>query len=203
MSGSPEQRSRERVRHENGIHRREQPTEQKIISILDAIEQLKKEGGSDLATHVFGLSLEHIHARRVAETGWVAELEREFTSPQKTPNEKNIQRLRGLIRALSNFPPKMIDMETALNSIDQDFRFKNEKWKDMEDAVRAGVVGKDLELATRAIEKIYHRLSVQWSVANDPRTKAEIEKELNTFRSIRDLVYGRRLYPQFSQRAQR
>lgn len=205
FSGPREPTEIARARSQHAEVLRESKTK-KLVTLFNAVEELKGRHRNDLTTHFFETSPEGEKTRREIETLFIADLEIALHSSKDIAHDSVIRYLRGLIRVISNFPPspKPLELDETLKKIDRDFRLKNEAWKQAEADLTNGRTGEDLESAAHTIETVYNRLNAQWRVnKDDPKTRELLEREMDALRGIRDLTYSRRLYPQFHQNLQR
>lgn len=110
----------------------------------------------------------------------------------------DINRVRGMIRAISNFPPDRRSDAEVLHAIDRERRLKDPMWARIESTLRSTAVGEEVEDAVKAVEEEYGRLMNQWRITEDETAKQHLRDEMGTLRPIRDRLYLRRVHPDFA-----
>ena len=109
-------------------------------------------------------------------------------------------KLRGLIRAVSNFPPDRRPIEEQLKEVEMDTRLHDDDWEEIEEAVRGSEIGDAIEYAVSLIEPRYQRLIALWKSLDEGVAKDGIRKQIDELRPIRDNLYMRRVHPVWAKR---
>lgn len=125
----------------------------------------------------------------------------EHLDKQKRAKSKNTQLARGIIRALSNFPPNRDSDEEVLRALGTEKRLKEDLWEKIEEIFGSIRFGDDpvLEEAVQAVESEYASLMKRWHVLEDSPMKDELRKEIERLRPIRDRLYLRRVHPAYAK----
>jgi uncharacterized protein YrzB (UPF0473 family) len=118
---------------------------------------------------------------------------------RKAGDDEERNRLRGLIRAVSNFPPEHPSTEDLVRRMDTETRLHDEEWQEIERFLKTPAVGDDAEEAMRAIEARYNSLMDRWKTHEDSHAKEALHAEIERLRPIRDQLYLRRVHPNFAR----
>ncbi|MFA5935713.1 MAG: hypothetical protein WC787_02580 [Patescibacteria group bacterium] len=119
---------------------------------------------------------------------------------QRATDPEERDKLRGLIRALSNFPPDRRSNEEILSAFPTEMRLRNEEWQRIEQVLQSGDVGETIEETVAVIESRYNALLHRWHIAHEAHVKETLANEIERLRPIRDRLYLRRVHPEFAQK---
>jgi len=118
---------------------------------------------------------------------------------RKAENDEERNRVRGLIRAVSNFPPEHPSTEDLVRRMDTETRLHDEGWQEIERFLKTPAVGEAAEETARAMEERYNRLMERWKTQEDSHAKDALRAEIERLRPIRDQLYLRRVHPDFAR----
>lgn len=155
----------------------------KIASFFDVGTYLKETG----RLHLCKNGSEYLCDKWEVEPVLLKELE---TSPDKN-------RLRGLIRALSNQPIDTRSNAEILRNIDTERRLNDPHWQAVETIFGSAKVGEEIEDVVQSVEAEYAHLMARWQIHEEGAEKERLKRDIDRLRPIRDRLYLRRIHPEF------
>ncbi|MEO5927935.1 MAG: hypothetical protein ABIO72_04400 [Patescibacteria group bacterium] len=115
-------------------------------------------------------------------------------------DEKKRNKIRGLIRAVSNFPPDHRSLPEMLHGVGSDIRLHDERWEEIEASLLHNELGQNAEYAVTLMEQRYNVLMARWSANEEGPIKDALGTEIERLRPIRDQLYLRLVHPAFARK---
>lgn len=122
----------------------------------------------------------------------IRELESLHGSEQ--PDLKKIGLVRGIIRALSNFPPNRDSDAEVLSKLSVERKLKEGHWKEIENILKNKRTGEEIEGIVRQVEREYNSLMLKSENLEDGPAKDQLRGEIDRLRPVRDRLYLHRVH---------
>lgn len=158
-----------------------------IYVSTDVFAYLQSSGREDLCKDAFDCDKENV------EPVLIQDLEHATTGEERN-------HIRGMIRAVSNFPPDHRSAAEVLRMISTDLRAQDETWQRVEDILSSTDVGEDIEDTVANIESQYNQLTHRLEVTHEEHLKETLKHEIEALRPIRDRLYLRRVHPEYASK---
>lgn len=184
---SPEHPDEEQPREYKPPRVDTQDRAKEIYVSTDVFQYLEETGRAELCKDMF-----HCDKWKV-EPVLLEELKHE---QDKTKRNK----LRGLVRAVSNFPPDRRPLSELLGNLGSDLRLHDEDWEEIEESLVNNELGEHAEYAATLMEQRYASLIERWKTLDDGAAKDVLKNEIERLRPIRDQLYLRLVHPLFARK---
>lgn len=172
----------------------EQPDETKRVYVFTDVEPFLSRHRlkhPELTGNVFDPEKQHL-----IETVLLRALNEWLSHPDEhTPADINT--LRGMIRAASNYPPNHHTDEQLIQGLST--KQFDPFWEEVIQELRSSKVGDALEPIIREIEEAYQIRAAHLAHAPDPETEDRCYKDLEQLRPFRDRLYLRLVHPAFAE----
>jgi hypothetical protein len=115
-------------------------------------------------------------------------------------SDEERDKLRGLIRAVTNIPPDHRSVHELLRSMDMHTRLHDEGWQHVEEALQPDASSHIIEDAMRIVESRYTALLLRWQTTSEQHLKEMLRRDIEALRPIRNKLYLRHVHPVFAAR---
>lgn len=170
---------------------------EKVPSVLDLREYLKRTGRTHLCENLFACDPWRVEPSLLHELNG---LRTRLKEPTDTDAQTEINKLRALMRAGSVIPLERVSDAQAITAINPEHRLTDPRWKRIERVFQDQLFGDETEQAVRDIEDLYGMRMFEW-IAGSQETKRILQPEIEHIRRIRDKLYLRRLYPELARKS--
>lgn len=120
--------------------------------------------------------------------------------PHYRKDEATRNKLRGLIRAVSSFPPDRRSLSEMLHALGSDTLLHDPEWEQIEESLRNNEIGEHAEHAVELMEQRYNSLVERWRVLDDGPSKNALHDEIDRLRPLRDELYLRLVHPLWAKK---
>lgn len=115
-------------------------------------------------------------------------------------SDEDRDKLRGLIRAVTNIPPDHRSVNELLRGMDMHTRLHDEAWQRVEEALRPDATPGVIDAAIHIVETRYGALLSRWQTTSEQYLKEMLRRDIEALRPIRNTLYLRHVHPVFAAR---